>query len=136
MLFKFSKKRIISLTLTVIFVLLMLYANFYIVKKLERDAVKIYLYDRLLVAYEIGSIGGMKEELNRILSHDRMPYELALAKKFKKNLDNIKKPDEFLENIITEKKIKIRLLKHLRTAAIALIMILVVLRIFVNFRSR
>ena len=98
--------------------------------------VELYLYDKLLVAYQVGGVSGMKEELGRILSQDKMPHEIAEAEAFKKNLDNLEAPDKYLRNVVEERKNKINLFRNLRNIAFACIMLLVLIRAVLNFRRK
>ncbi len=133
---KSSRKNKIRTTITVVLVVLFIWANFYTVRKIAHYGIELYLYDKLLVAYQIGGMRGLKIELNKESSQGRMRGELALAKDFEENLGSIKAPGDFLENIVKEKREKIKLFKNLRIAAFAFIGIMLLLRLAVNLSDR
>lgn len=124
-----SKKRKISRIITALLFFFFLFANIYTIRRLSYYAVELFLYDKLLVAYQVGGMNGVNNELEIILSQDRMPREIALAKTFKNNLGNLKAPDKFLKNAVEEKKKDIRLFRNLRNIAFVCIVALFLLRI-------
>ena len=132
----FSKTRKISIVITVLLFLSFLFANIYAIRRMGHYGVELYLYDKLLVAYQVGGASGMKEELGRILLEDKMPHEIAEAKAFKKNLDSLEAPDKYLRNAVEERKNKINLFRNLRNIAFACIMLLVLIRAALNFRRK
>lgn len=112
--------------------LLFLVANFYTVRRIARSGVELYLYDKLLVAYQVGGMAGLKDELERVLSEDKMRHELEVAKKFKQGLGNQAEPSKFLADISRQKKNEIDLLRNMRNTAFALIILLLLARLIVN----
>jgi hypothetical protein len=130
----FSKTRKISIVITVLLFSFFLFANIYAIRRMGHYGVELYLYDKLLVAYQVGGMPGMKEELERILSQDKMPHEIAEAKAFKKNLDSLEAPDKYLRNAVGESKNKINLFRNLRNIAFACITLLVLIRAALNLR--
>ena len=132
----FPRARKIKLIATVLFLILSLFANFYAIRKLARYGVEVYFYDKMLVAYRIGALPGLKEELESVLSQDKMPSEIALAKDFKKNLDKLESPEKFLEDTSGSLKKKIALFRSLRNIAILLISAILILRIISNHAAR
>ena len=126
----------IRIAITLMLLLLFIWANFYTVRKVVRYGVELYLYDKLLVAYQIGGMPGLKSELKKETSQYRMPRELTLAREFEKKLEDIKFPGDFLEKVINEKKEKIKLFKKLRIVAFVFIAIILLLRIVLNLCER
>ncbi|MDD5155991.1 MAG: hypothetical protein PHF11_05890 [Candidatus Omnitrophica bacterium] len=127
-----NNKSRIRIAITAVLLFLFLFANFYAVRRMAFYAVQAYLYDKLLVAYRVGGMPGLKSELEEILSSDKMPRELAEARGFKSDLDNIKDPGKFLSDIARQKKAKINFLRNLRIAAFALILVALLARVIVN----
>lgn len=133
---KFSgKHNKIRIAIAAALFILFIIANFYTVRALAIYGTELYFYDKLLVAYQFAGINGLKQELGTILSHDKMRHELAVARNFEKNLENIKEPDKFLADIVNDRKDKINFLRNLRSIAFALIVGILLLRIIVNRRS-
>ena len=134
---KFSAARKIRITITIVILLLAVYANLFVIRRMAGFAEELFLYDKLLVAYRLGGgVAGLKTELNDILSHDKAKHELAVAREFEKNLSNISAPEEFLQQAVKEKKARINLLRNLRIAAFALILAILLLRLALNLLSR
>jgi len=133
---KSLKKNKIRITITVVLIVLFVWANFYTVRKIAHYGIELYLYDKLLVAYQIGGMSGLKIELNKESSQGGMRGELAVVKKIKENLEGVEAPGDFLENIVKEKREKIKLFKNLRIAAFAFIGIMLLLRLAVNLSDR
>lgn len=94
--------------------------------------VQLYLYDKLLVAYQVGGMSSLKTVLDRVLAQDKMPRELAEARAFKANLVNIKDAGEYLNNVTKHKKDRINLLRNLRILAFALILLIFIVRFILN----
>ena len=128
-----STKRNISKLITIMLFLFFLFANIYAIRRLGYYAVELFFYDKLSVAYQVGGRSGLNNELDRILSQTDMPRQLALAKTFKKDLPNIEEPVKFLNNSIQEKKNEINLFRALRNGAFICILVLVLLRLALNF---
>jgi len=130
---RFSKKlNKIRIAIAAALFILFIIANFYTVRALAVYGTELYLYDKLLVAYQFAGMNGLKQELSSILSHDKMRHELAVARNFEKNLENIKEPDKFLAAIVSDRKGKINFLRNLRSIAFALIVGILLLRTIVN----
>ncbi len=107
-------------------------ANFFTVRAITRYGAELYLYDKLLVAYQFAGMNGLRQELSNVLSYDKMRHELIVAKNFEKNLGDIKSPDKFLAGVVNDKKNKINFLRILRSVAFVFILTLLLLRIVVN----
>jgi len=132
---KFSgKHNKIRIAIAAALFILFIIANFYTVRALAVYGTELYFYDKLLVAYQFAGINGLKQELSSILSHDKMRHELAVARNFEKNLENIKEPDKFLADIVSDRKSKLNFLRNLRSIAFALIVGVLLLRIIVERR--
>jgi hypothetical protein len=125
---------IIKITITVILMLLVIFANFITIRRLGRYAVEVFVYSKLSVAYDIGGINGVKHELAKIKSDEKLRHELELAAEFERKLDTLKNPEGFIDNALAEGKRKIALLRRLRIIAFALIFLICILRIFVNLK--
>lgn len=123
---KMSKPRIaIAIILFVLFVI----ANFYTVRALMRYGAELYLYDKLLVAYQFAGMNGLRQELSNVLSHDKMRHELVVAEDFEKNLTSQENPEKFLANAVNDRKAKINFLRNLRSIALVLIAAILLLRV-------
>ncbi|MDD4954937.1 MAG: hypothetical protein PHP17_02730 [Candidatus Omnitrophica bacterium] len=132
---KLSGRQKIRIAVTIVLFLLFVIANFYTVRALGRYGAELYLYDKMLVAYEFAGMNGLKQELSTILSHDKMPHELAAAGNFEKNLAEIKDPYKFLTDKVSERKNKINFLRNLRSVAFIFILAMLLLRIAIDRRS-
>ena len=131
-----TRQRIIRISLAVVFLACVIYANFYAVWMIQRYGMEIYFYDKLLVAYDIGGKEGMEKELAKIISTERWPRELALAREFHGRLGGLKDPEGFLRGIVAEKKAKALFIKNLRTTAVILILAIFLWRLGVNLSGR
>lgn len=133
---KLSKKQIIGFAITAIFLVSMLFANFYAIRKIGRYGVELYLYDKLLVAYNIAGKAGLEKELKDILSSDKMPRELALAREFKVEMETLEDPGAYLSKKVAQDKREIAIFRHSRNAAILLMFVIFSWRILSNFIRR
>lgn len=125
----------INLILVVVLFVLFIFANFYVIRMAGLYAVEAYLYDKLLVAYQIGGLRGMHLELEMVLTNDKMPHELAVAREFKSNIGGIKEPDKFLEKAAKDRLEKIKLLRLLRNIAFVFILLFAVLRLVISRKA-
>jgi hypothetical protein len=123
-LMKFSKRQAIRLIVMLAFLACMLFANFYAVRKMLDYGVKVYFYDKLLVAYNIGGIKGLEDELEKIRVTDKMPRELILAEEFASRLKSLKEPAVFLEDKVEWGKKRINFIRSLRSGAIVLMVLI------------
>ncbi|MFA5157127.1 MAG: hypothetical protein WC532_07060 [Candidatus Omnitrophota bacterium] len=121
-----------KIALTVMFFFCVLFANFYAVRKMERYGLDLLFYDRLSVAYDIGSAEGMEKELTAILSNNSMPRVSKLARQFQSQLPGIEDPQGYLKNIVSEKRNTVMMLKNLRTAAIFVMLLLFTIRLLMR----
>lgn len=128
-----STKRKLSTAIAVLLFLFFLFANIYAIRRLSYFAVELFFYDKLSVAYEVGGKAGLNNELDKILSQSDMPRQLALAKAFKENSANIEDPAKFLNKATEEKEKEINLFRALRNGAFICIIMLILLRLALNF---
>ena len=126
---KLSGRRIRRIIIASILFILFIFANFYTVRKTLRYGVEVYFYDKMLVAYRVGGIRGLNSEFANTLATDKNSHELAVARNFKKNLKNINSPGSFLEDVVKEKKKKMRLMRNLRDISFGIIIAFLLLRI-------
>jgi hypothetical protein len=133
---KTPKSRVIQFALIMVFMVSMIYANYYAVKMMMRLGVEIYFYDKLQVAYTIGGENGIKKELKQILADDKMPGELALAKNFEPQLKNLKDPGAFLNHKVRQGQKKVKSIRDLRSIAIIIMFIMFSLRLMAKARNR
>ncbi len=134
---KFSRERIFRVTIATVLLILAVYANLYTIRRMTHYGMELYLYDKLLVAYREGDgMPALRRELDRAAAQRNMPREAALAVEFKKNLDTIEAPEEFLEKRLEEDRNKLRLLRNLRILSFLLILALILLRLRVNLSGK
>ena len=114
----------------------MLYANFYAIRKMGLYAAEVYLYDKLLVGYNIGGMDGLQTELKSVLASDKMPHELAKARDFEAEFKSLADPAAFLEERSAQVKNKFNLLKNLRTAAISAMALIFSWQLITNILDR
>lgn len=131
-----SKGMVIKFTIMLVFLVCMLFANFYAVRKLMQYGMEVYFYDKLSVAYSIGGAKGLEEELEKMRSTDKMPRELPLAKEFEIKLKNLQDPAVFLRDKVEQNKERISLIRSLRSAAIILMFFIFAWRLSVNLCGR
>lgn len=125
------KRKMSSIVISILLFLFFAFANIYAIRQLGSYAVELFFYDKLLVAYQIAGMPGVNNELQRILTQEKMPREKAIAGVFKKNLVNLRDCGGFLKNIVEEKKNKINFLRKLRNIAFGCIIVLILLRIMI-----
>jgi hypothetical protein len=118
--------------MAVLLLLLMLIANFYAFRQIKVHGVGAYFYQRMLVAYEVGGMPGLRQELFRVRERDKNRQELNLAKELEKELTSLGSPQEFLSANLAEKIKKINFFQELRNWAIILICVLLILRVWVT----
>lgn len=133
---EFSRNRIIKIIAMLVFLCCTLFANFFAVRMMLGDGVDTYFYDKLLVAYTVGGTNGLKLELDKILVTDKLPREQALAKDFTARLATLSDPEAFLNDKVQKSKQSIFLIKHLRTLASIIMLILFAWQLFINSAAR
>jgi hypothetical protein len=129
-------QKISSITITILLFISFTFANIYAIRKLSHYAVQLFFYDKLLVAYQVAGMPAVNNELDRILTQDNAPREVAVAKNFKNNLANLAQPDKFIQNSVEENRIKINLYRSLRNVALGCIAVLVLLRLVIAARVK
>ncbi|MFA5286816.1 MAG: hypothetical protein WC394_00905 [Candidatus Omnitrophota bacterium] len=130
-----SALTIIKISTAVALIVLAAYVNLIAVNRLGFYAIEVDFYNKLSVAYDIGGIEGLKSTLNKIKIHDKSRHELVVAADFEKKLNALDDPKNFIDNALSQENKKIRLIINLRRVAIALILVIFLLRIFVNIQS-
>lgn len=133
---EFSKKNIIKIVIMLLTVCCMLYANFFALRMMMRYGVETYFYDKLLVAYEIGGINGLKIELEKIPLNDKSPRELKLTKDFTVKLPTLSDPEVFLKDKVKESKQMINNITNFRSVAIVFMLIVFACQGLVNFLKK
>lgn len=131
-----SKIKISRFILMLAFLFCMFFANFYAVRKIIYHGVEVYLYDKLVVAYDIGGKDGINKELNKILTLDKMPHELALAREFQAQYKDLKDPIGYLRQKAAESRGKVMLFRNLRSAAIILLLLIFTWRMLLNLSQK
>ena len=99
-------------------------------------AQELYFYDKMFVAYQVAGEAGVKKELEAIISQEKAPREIALAKVFKEKLNNMPQLDSSLKDTTETLKRNIRLFRNLRNSAFGLIMVVLLSQLFINLRLR
>ena len=133
---EFSRKRIIKLVVTFVFLCCMLFTNFVAIRLILRYGVDTYFYDKLLVAYTFGGAEGLKLELGKIPLTDKSPREIILAKDFTVRLKTLTDPGAFLKDKVLESRQMIATVRNLRNVAIFIMLILFGWKLFVNHITR
>ena len=126
----------IRVLLTTVLLLLFLFANIYTIRQIMSCGLELYFYEKMLVAYQVGGEPGIKKELETIISQDKAPREIALAKVFKNKLGNIHQLDRPLKDITENLKKKINLFRNLRNAAFGLILVIFLFQFLLNLSVR
>jgi hypothetical protein len=133
---KVTKKQVIRTIISVIFFLCALYANFYAIRRMGSLGIELFLYDKLSVAYNIGGSHGLSEELKKVLSEEKSPRELALARDFQIKLKALPEPGEFLNHKVGQIRDEINTLRKLRTLAILLMFLIFAWQAIVSLGAR
>jgi hypothetical protein len=89
-----------------------------------RYGIDAYFYDKLLVAYNIGGLAGLKTELDKISVTDKLRRESILAKNFSAQLETLPDPKAFLTDKVQKSKNMAFFIRNMRSAAIVLMVIL------------
>lgn len=132
----FSRGLIIRIAVTVIMMLLAFFANFIAIRLMGREAIKVYFYNKLSVAYDLAGMPGLKIELDKIIAQDKFRKETALAATFKERLAGLSDPEGFIDRASADGNRQLVRLKNLRNAALALIFAVYLLNIFLFRRIR
>lgn len=132
----FSRGMIIRMSVTLTMMLLAFFANFIAIRLIARHAIEVYFYNKLSVAYDIGGMPGLESELGKIITRDKLRKELALAADFKKRLAGLNEPEGFIDRSLSESNRQIILLRNLRSVAVALIIAVYLLNIFMLRKIR
>jgi hypothetical protein len=133
---EFSKRRIIKISAILVFLCCTLFANLFAVRMILDYGVDMYFYDKLLVAYTIGGEKGLKIELDKIPVTDKSTREQMLTKDLTARLARLPDPEAFLKDKVHKSKQVILWVKHLRTAATMLMLILFIWQLLINSAAR
>ncbi|MDO8489624.1 MAG: hypothetical protein Q7S42_05920 [Candidatus Omnitrophota bacterium] len=127
-----KSKNKIDLIIAIIIFILFIFTNIYAVRKIFDYGTQVYLYDKLLVSFQVGGRPALVNELEKVLSEDKLRHELISAANFKKALVNINDPEEFLKNISAKQKAKISQLRNMRSAVFVLLLFIFLIRIIIK----
>ena len=131
-----SKSIILKVVLTITLIILATYANFVTIRRMAVYAIEVDFYNKLSVAYDLGGVEGINSELFKIESRTKLRHELKIAAEFKNKLGSLREPKDFIESSISEANKKIKLLSNLRRIALALILVILVLKFFYQKNRR
>jgi len=130
---KFSNADKVRIAITGALLILFLFANIFSIRQMSKYGLKLFFYDKMSVACQIGGLPGLRSELESVISESKMPREVALAKVFKQKLENLNEPCVFLKDTTENLRAKIILYRNLRNLAFGLILLILILRLAVNF---
>lgn len=126
---RLEKKDVGKVALAATFLFLMLYANFYAVRRMEYYAVRAYFYQRLAVAYDIGKTPAVRQQLSKIFSEKNNPRQKEFAKITEDRLGDIIDPGAYLNDKLEQNKAGFERLRQFREIVFALLMVLVFMQI-------
>jgi len=124
----------VRIAITLILAILVIFANFVTVRRMGYYAIEANFYDELSVAYNTGGTDGLKKELDGIALSAKMNRKRAMAEEFKVRLKDLGDPQGFIQRSLSEDMRKIALFRNLRSAAIGILAIILIFRIFANFK--
>jgi hypothetical protein len=133
---KITRSTALKILVTLIFVALFMFANVYSIRQINRYGVELYFYDKMLVAYQVGGQQGMEAELKRVLDQEKMAIVRKSAEVFKQQIAKLDNPSDYLTRVTDQQKQKIKILKHSRSVAFGLIMLILVWRFISERRLR
>lgn len=123
-----------DIAITALLFFCFIFANIYSIRKVSIYATELFFYDKLLVAYQTGGLGGLNNEVGRIIFQEDAPRQVKLAEIFKENLKSLDEPGEFLKSAVEKRKKEIDLYRNLRDVAFACIGLLILLRVMMKRR--
>jgi len=129
---KLTGHRLIRIGISVILIILVLFANLFAVKAMGVYGRQFIVYEKLSVAYNVGGMEGLRSELANILAHSKLKGELKTVGEFSDKLDSLKDPRAFLKSALSKERNRIFLFNKLRHFALILIIGLLVARIILN----
>lgn len=133
----FSWIRVTKLAVTMLFVACMFFVNFIAVRIMLTRGAEIYFYDKLLVAYDIGGMEGLKTELGKMKTGDKSSSEAKLAMDFSVRLEGaLGDPEAFLRDKVAKYKRTLSFIRDSRSAAISLMLVLFVLQVILKHSKR
>lgn len=124
-----GKTKKIQAVITVVLLLLAVFANFYTIGQMKNYGLRVYFYDKLLVAYDMAQAAGLKAEIERMLSQPQAKLQFELAQNFKEELIDIRDPGGYLKDMVDKGKEKIALMQTLRLISFGLIALILLLRL-------
>ncbi|MFA5275569.1 MAG: hypothetical protein WC417_01590 [Candidatus Omnitrophota bacterium] len=130
------QKKLITLAVTLLFLVCAIYANFYAIRRMERYAVEAYFYNKLQVALQFGGVNGLNNELNSIDRQYGQKRQHALAEEFKKVLPQLKNPGQYLSDTVTEREARITRIKSFRLTAMLIIIAIFSWRLYAGYYAR
>lgn len=117
-------------------VILAIFANFIVIRRARHYLIEVNFYSKLSAAYDIGGKNGLERELAKIKAKAAGKQEAFLTTEFEQKLPNIKDPEAFIDQALDRDKKAIRFLQNLRTYAFILILTILILRIWLDFKLR
>jgi hypothetical protein len=98
-----------------------------------RYGAEAFFYDKMLIAYQVGSQKGLEEELNKMLKQESSSgAQQKIARDFEGKLGSIKDPEKFLNAIVTEKVNTVNRLRQMRSIAFLLIFVAFLVKMFLK----
>jgi len=131
-----TKRKIVSVTITALLVILAVFANFVSIRMGTRYIIELDFYDKLSAAYEFGGTGAINKKLAEIEASSKWSQELKIAADFHKKLEGLKEPSAYFDKVISEATNKITLFRFLRIASFVLIFIILILRFLIEAKAR
>ncbi len=132
---KFKKNAIARLVLPFILLFLMLYANFYAVRRMEHYGVRAYFYQQLVVAYDIGKTPAVKQQISKIISENKYPRQKAMASEIESKIADMKDPGAVLNGLLEREREGLARIKVMREAAFVLLILLIFVRVLFRRKS-
>lgn len=124
--------RKVKITIASSIFILFVFANIYAVRKIMNYGTKLYLYDKLSVAYNIGGITALRSELEAVFLKDKSALELGEARSFRNDLSKINDPGKFLDENVRKYKEKVTLLRNMRSLAFIVILIIFFVKVMLD----
>ncbi len=127
-----DNKKKINLIIVALASALFLFANIYAVRKIMLYGAEAFFYDKMLVAYQVGSEKALKAELDKVLTNAAPGLELKTAQDFQGRLPGISKPEEYLSGVVEKKVSQVKTLRQLRTVTFVLLILIFLVRIYLK----
>lgn len=131
-----DKKQKINLLIAAISVLLVTFANVYCVKKIMHIGSEVFFYDKMLVAYQIGSDQGLKKELIKMIQREHQSkVERKILQDFKERLPEINDLGKFLNSAVDQRLKSLKNLRLLRSLSFVFVLIFFLIKLFLKPRK-